>query len=334
MRGSARLAAAAALALVLPAPARAHHGVATMSVAGAEGPGAGLEIASALPLGERTLSGTLKTEYVPYERFASAGSTNKDFSLFGMAAVGYGIRPWLSLYLFQPVNVKSQDGIGRNAGAGDPTVLLALAFKYDAGLRLVPEKESLDDLLDWHFATWAASTVPLGSTGHVDRNGAPFEPAMQLGFGSPSVTLGVAALKQVGPDVTWLADASWHHFFPHSYRFTRYQFGAEARLEGAVAWRVSGRSALRVDAVGELDGLWLQRDRERNGAGAMAPAPATGGAVLYGGLGLRASFGRFSATIGVRRAALRSLNEQALQQGSEGLEKLRAAVSISASASI
>jgi hypothetical protein len=39
--------------------------------------------------------------------------------------------------------VKAQDGIGTNAGIGDTTLMAALAFKYDEGLRLVPQKESL-----------------------------------------------------------------------------------------------------------------------------------------------------------------------------------------------
>ena len=329
-----RCATAAAAALAAAAPARAHHGVAAVSVAGPEGPGAALETTSALPLPEGTLFGMVKSEYVPFQRYASADPANKDYALFSMAAVGYGLRPWLSLYLFQPVNVKEQDGIGRNVGAGDPNLMLTLAFKWDGGLQLVPERESLDDLLDWHFSAWAASTAPLGPTEHTDRAGAPFAPDMQTGFGSPSTTLGAAALKQLGPDVTWLADATWQYFFPHAYGFTRYQFGAETRVDTALVWRVLGRGALRVDVAGELNGLWLGRDRARDAGGAMAGVPATGGAVLYGGLGVRASLGRFSAALGVRRAALKRLDEQALQQGAEGLEKLRATLALSASASI
>ncbi len=326
------LAAAAGLALALPA--RAHHGVAAVSVAGPEGPGAALETTSPLPLPERTLFAMVKSEYVPFQRYGFADPTNKDYALFSMAAIGYGIRPWLSLYAFQPFNVKAQDGIGRNAGPGDANLMLSLAFKYDGGLQLIPEKESLDDLMDWHFSTWVASTVPLGPTDHVDRNGAPFAPDMQIGFGSPSATLGVAAMKQVTADLTWLADANYQYFFPHDYGFTRYQFGGESRIDTAVVYRIYGKKALRVDVSGELNGLYLQRDRSRNDAGVMEPATASGGAILYGGLGLRAYYGRFSAGLGIRRAALKSLNEQALQQGSEGLEKFRAAFTLSASTSL
>ena len=121
----------------------------------------------------------VKSEYVPYRKFAFAEPENKDHALFSMAAIGYGILPWLSLYAFQPYTVKVQDTLGTSAAFGDPNVMLALAFKYDAGLRLVPEKESLDDLEDWHFSTWAASTIPLGPTESTDRTGAPFAPDMQ-----------------------------------------------------------------------------------------------------------------------------------------------------------
>lgn len=321
----------AAAGLALAAPARAHHGVAAVGVAGPEGPGAALETTSPLPLPERTFFAMVKSEYVPFRQYASAEPTNKEYSLFSMAAVGYGIRPWLSFYAFQPFNVKAQDGIGRDAGPGDTNLMLSLAFKYDAGLQLVPEKESLDDLVDWHFSTWVASTVPLGPTDRTDRNGAPFRPDMQLGFGSPSATLGVAAMKQVDADLTWLADANYQYFFPHAYDFTRYQFGGEGRIDTAVVYRLYGKNALRIDVAAELNGLWLQRDRERNDAGAMAPATASGGAILYAGLGLRAYFGRFSAGLGIRRAALERLNERALQQGSEGLESFRAAFTLSGS---
>jgi hypothetical protein len=56
---------------------------------------------------------------------------------------------------------------------------------------------------------------------------------------------------------------------------------------------------------------------------------ASGGDILYAGAGVRAYYGPFTVGLGVKRAALKSLNEQADQQGSEGLEELRAAVTFS-----
>ena len=80
---------------------------------------------------------------------------------------------------------------------------------------------------------------------------------------------------------------------------------------------------------GELNGLHLQRDRERNDAGAMEQLQASGGAILYAGAGVRGYYGPFTIGLGVKRAALKSLNEQAEQQGSEGLEEFRAALTFS-----
>lgn len=315
--------------LALAGPARAHHGVAGISVAGPEGPGAAIETTSPLPLPQGTIFTLVKTEYVPFQRYGFAEPNDKTYSWFNMVALGYGVRPWMSVFVFQPFSVKAQDGLGRNAGAGDINVMLSLAFKWDQGLQLVPEKESLDDLMDWHFGVAMSSTLPVGPTTAKDGAGAYFAPDMQTGFGAPSATLGVAASKQLARDLTWLAEASHQHFFSHSYRFTRYQFGGEARLNTAAVYRVYGAGHFRLDVSGELNGLQLQRDRQRNDAGATESLQASGGTILYAGAGVRAYYGPFSVALGAKRAALRSLNEGDDQQGSEGLERFRAAFTVS-----
>jgi hypothetical protein len=328
VRGAVRL-AAAGLALAHAAPARAHHGVAAVGAAGPEGPGAAIETTSALTLPEGLLFTMAKTEYVPFQKFAFAEPNNKGWSSFNMVAVGYGVRPWLSVYVFQPYNLKEQDGLGTNAGAGDTNVMLSLGLKWDEGLRLVPEKESLDDLEDWHVGVWASCTIPVGPTTHLDDTGAYWAPDMQTGFGAPSPAVGVAVLKQLSANVTWLAEANYQHFFAHTYPFTRYQFGAETRVNTAGVFRVHAAGRFRLDLSGELNGLWLQRDQERNEAGVLEPLRASGGAILYAGAGLRAYYGPVTMALGVRRAALKDLNEQAEQQGSEGLEKFRAVLTVS-----
>jgi hypothetical protein len=288
-----------------------------------------METTSPLPLPQGMLFTMAKTEYVPYQQFAFAEPNNKTFSSFNTVALGYGVRSWLSVYVFQPFSVKEQDGVGRNASAGDTNLMLSFAFKWDQGLQFVPEKESLDDLMDWHFSVWASSTLPIGPTTARDDAGAYFEPDMQTGFGAPSPAAGVAVMKQLTNDLTWLAEASYQYFFPHTYPFTRYQFGAETRLNTAAIYRVYGSGRTRLDVAGELNGLHLQRDRERNDVGAMEQLQASGGAILYAGAGVRAYHGPFTVALGVKRAALKSLNEQAEQQGSEGLEKFRAALTFS-----
>jgi len=326
MKRLARPSLCAVLLLAAPGAARAHHGVAAVSVAGPEGPGAALETTSPLPLPQGTFFAMAKSEYVPFRRLSPGPKT---YSLFNMAALGFGIRPWLSAYVFQPFNVKSTDGEGRNSGVGDTSLMLSFGFKYDEGFRLVPEKESLDELMDWHFSFWAATTLPVGPTERFNGVlGEAFAPDMQTGFGSMSPSLGIAALKQLTDDLTWLGEVNYQHFFPHDYSFTRYQFGGETRVNTALVYRAYGAGKFRLDVAGELNGLHLQRDKELE-AGNMESLTASGGGMIYAGIGTRLTYGPLSAGLGVRRAFLKDLNEEADQQGAEGLERLRASFTLS-----
>lgn len=325
---SARM-AALALSLLAAPPALAHHGSAGVGMTGPEGPGAAIETTSPIPLPRGSLFLMVKSEYVPYRQYDFAQPENKVYSLFDTLVAGYGVTPWLSAYLFLPYNVKSQDGVGTNVGFGNPGLFVQFAFKYDDGFRLVPAKESLDELMDWHFSVFAFATVPMGPTVSATPALEWYAPDMQTGFGSPSFQIGVAAAKQLSADFTWLADASYQLFLPHTYPFTRYQFGAESRVNTALAWRAIASPGFRLDLAGELNLLDLQRDQERDDAGSMAPLQASGGTILYAGLGVRAYLGRFSAALAARTSVLRWLNEGADQQGSEGLEWVRVALTLS-----
>jgi hypothetical protein len=319
------LGAAVPLALAA-APALAHHGTAAVSAIGAEGPGAALDTTTPLPLGEGTTLALGKSEYVPYEQ--RGGFTDqKQYSLYNTLVVGYGIRPWLSAFVFQPYNVKSQDGVGTNSGAGDTSLMLSASFKWDEGLRPVPEKESLDELADWHFGTWASVSLPIGPTDHLDNAGDPYAPDMQTGFNGPSLSGGLTAGKQLSDDLTLLLEASYQHFFEQAYEDAgyRYQFGGETRLNGAIVWRTWARGRNRIDLAAEMNALHLQRDRSDEETGTMEPLQASGGSILYGLVGARATFGSLSIGASVKRAVAKDLNEEAEQQGSEGLESYRAA---------
>jgi hypothetical protein len=330
--------------VVLPAawlvawPALAHHGVASVGFSDPEGPGVGIETTAALPLPRRLGFAMAKSELVSFQTRDDrvAFPEQKDIALFNLAALGFGIAPWLSAYIFQPYNLKSMDGgVGTNTGLGDTNLMLAFGWKWDEGPRLIPQKESLDELRDWHFLLWASCTIPVGSTEHDGDDGQRFAPDMQTGFGAPSPAVGLAALKQVSTDFTVLAELNYQYFFPHTYSFTRYQFGAETRANGAVVYRVYGKSGVRFDLVAELVGLHLQRDRENsdpNQPGALVRLQASGGNILYGCLGVRAFLGRLALGVGVKRAALKWLNEESEQQGSEGLEHFRLAFAVSATA--
>jgi hypothetical protein len=310
-------------------PAQAHHGVASVGFADPEGPGVGLETTAALTLPRGMAFGMVKTEFVSFQERSDrlAFPEQKDVAWFNMAALGFGVTPWLSAYVFQPYNLKSMDGgVGSNTGLGDTNVMLAFGWKWDEGFRLMPKKESLDELADWHFLLWASCTLPLGPTEHNGDKGERFAPDMQTGFGKPSPAVGVSALKQLSTDVTLLAEINYQYFFTHDYSFTRYRFGAETRANAAVAYRAYGKRRVRVDLVAELAGLHLQRDREDEDIGGPAPMTAlsaSGGDILYGSAGTRFYLGPVALGIGVRRALLTRLNEASAQQGSEGLERYR-----------
>lgn len=317
--------ARAARALVLAAaasPALAHHGTVSASAIVAEGPGAALDTTSPLPLGQGTFFALGKTEVARF-RQRDGFTDQKQYASFSTLAVGYGVAPWLSAFVFQPINVKAQDGVGTNSGLGDTNLMLSASFKWDAGLRLAPERESLDDLADWHFGLWAACSVPLGPIAHRDDRGDLFAPDMQTGFRGPSPGLGLTVLKQVSTAFTLLGEVNTQSFFDQRYSKAgyRYQFGGETRVNGALAWRAWASGSSRVDLVPELSLLNLRRDREDGVA-----LQASGGTILYGLIGARATLGSLSIGAGVKRAVARSLNEAADQQGSEGLEALRASL--------
>lgn len=318
-----RLGGVAALcAALLAAPAWAHHGTAAVSAIGAEGPGAALDTTSPLPLGQGTFLVLGKTEYARFQQ--RAGLTDqKRYASFNTLAAGYGVTPWLSAFVFQPYNVKAQDGVGTNSGLGDTNLMLAASLKWDDGLQPTPEKESLDDLADWHFGLWAACSLPVGPTTHRDDRGAFYAPDMQTGFRGPSPGAGISAMKQLSTDFTALGEVNYQHFLDQRYSEagSRYQFGAETRANAALVYRLWASGANRVDLAPELTLLDLQRDREDGVA-----LQASGGNILYGQLGARVTLGSFSLGASVKGAVAKSLHEAADPQGSEGLEDLRAAL--------
>jgi hypothetical protein len=275
-----------------------------------------------MPLGQGTVVVLGKSEYVRFERRDGFADQKRGAS-FNTAAVGAGLLPWLSLLVLQPYNVKSQDRLGTSAGPGDTNVMLALSLKWDEGLRLAPERESLDDLADWHLGVWAACSLPVGATRNRTAAGSFFAPDMQTGFRGPSPSAGLSVLKWIARDVTVIGEVSAQYFFDQrdAEAGHRYQFGAEARAGGAVVYRAWASGRLRVDVSPELSLLDLGRDREDGVA-----LRGSGGRVLYAALGARALLGPVSVGASVKRAAGAWLNERAQQQGSEGLEAFRAAL--------
>jgi hypothetical protein len=319
----------AALLTTVPVVALAHHGVASVGLAGPEGPGAAIETASSLTLPRNTLFFMLKNEFASFAKYGFAEPENKEYSSFYSAAVGFGVMPWLSLYFFQPYNIKHQDSLGTTSGFADTSVMLNFGFKYDEGFRLNPEKESTDEIEDWHFSAFVSSSIPVGGTDLVDRRGDHWAPDMQGGFGSPSLGAGIAATKVFAGDFTYLGELSSQYFIEHEYSFTTYQFGTELRLNNALAYKAFGKGAFRTDVVAEVNVLNLARDKEMDAAGKMEELDASGGLVAYATAGVRLYWERLSAGFGAKKAFLSLLNERGEQQGSEGREDFRLMLTLS-----
>jgi len=320
-------AALCVLAVVLPSSALAHHGVASLGVAGLGGPGAPIETSSSATLPQGKFLAYLKLDYVDFETYTRARDDEKISNAFWMYGLGYGVRSWASVFLFVPYSAKKMENNAFNTvGFTDLSLMGVLGFKYDGGVRLVPASESLDDLEDLHATFYAGATLPTGHAEIRDADGA-IDPGMSLGFGEPSWSLGLTATKTLSSRVTLCGETSHIGFLEHEYADgARVRFGPEARVNAALTARVftSAASELRLDANLEGNYLRLGRD-EADGAG----EPATGGGMLYAVPGVRLFVGSSSLAVGLKRPVWTDLNEDADQQGAEGKERYRLIVTFS-----
>lgn len=315
------------LLLLLAAPAAAHHGVASVGVAGVEGPGAPLETSSSQTLPSGHWLGYVKLDRALMDTFTPARDDETDVQTYLMFGLGYGLKPWLSAYLFQPFHAKTAQDNGYNtAGFADLSWLAVLGLKWDGGLRLVHDNESLDELEDLHLTVYAGTTLPTGDPNLRDADGT-IDPGMSTGFGKPAFSFGGTATKTLSSRLTAVAEISDIQFQTYTYAdgFTG-RFGAEFRANGALAARIWTRPAsqVRCDLNAELNYLHLGRD-ETNGVGELA----TGGKILYTTLGLRLTKGTVSWALGWKTPVATSLNEADRQQGAEGKETGRLLVSAS-----
>jgi hypothetical protein len=318
-KGLARL--LALLLLLTPCAAAAHHGVATLGVAGLEGPGAPLETSTSVPLPRGSILTYFKLDHARWERYTIRRDEESIYSTFWLFGLGYGVRSWLSAYAFLPYNQKTVEGGSSNSsGFADIALNAVLGFKYDDGLRLVPENQSLDDLEDWHFSLYLGMTLPTGDPNTRTRTN-EIDPGMSLGFGKPVFGVGLTATKLFKERFTYIAESSYLYFQDYEYDDgNRTQFGDEIRLNQALIYRVLTvpRWKLRLDAHLEADYLQLGRDKS-NGSGERA----TGGHILYLVPGLRAYWRNTSLALGVKFPTWTDLNEEGEQQGGEGKEQYR-----------
>lgn len=313
--------------LLVPGLARAHHGVASLGVAGLEGPGAPLETSSSATLPAGSVLAYTKLDYADFELRTDARDDEGEVNAFWIYGVGYGVTDALSLYLFVPFSTKRlEDNSFTTSGFADPSVMAVLGMSWDEGLGLVPSNESLDDLEDWHFTVYGGSSIPLGDA-NVQNAAGEIDPGMSLGFGTPSFSVGATATKQWTSRLTTVVDTSALWFTENEYDDgTALRFGSELRANAAACWRLftQAERGLRLDANLEANFLGLGRD-EVAGVG----EEATGGRILYAVPGARLYYGTTSLGVGVKLPVWNDLNEEDLQQGAEGGENYRLVLSFS-----
>ncbi len=199
------------------------------------------------------------------------------------------------------------------------------------------QKESLDDLMDWHFTLYGGMSLPTGNPNRYDRAKDPkgdFEPDMTTGFGKPSLTLGFTATKQIlsYPRFTFVFDTNYTKFFENTYNYRKdgskkkYKFGDEFRLNTAVAYRLykSEEKKFRADALLEANFQYNGRDEEDK-----VKLEDSGGNILYGTVGTRLYYKSLSLGVGVKVPVWKKLNREQEQQGSEGKERYRLILTLS-----
>jgi hypothetical protein len=319
---------AALLSVLLPpGAALAHHGIASLGVAGIAGPGAPLETSSSQTLGRGSWLAYVKIDQPTFETFTLERDRESDRSTFMMFGLGYGVRSWLSAYAFLPFHAKNvQDNSTNTAGFADASFAAVVGLRWDGRLRPVPANESLDDLEDLHFTVSAGGTLPTGDENLRDRDGV-IDPGLSLGFGGSSWNCGLTATKVLAPRWTAVAEASVVGFTEHTYADgARVRFGREVRLNAALVARVLTCPAAktRLDLNAEANYLTLGRD-ETAGLG----ETATGGRILYGVGGLRLTRSAVSLGLGWKAPVWTALNEDALQQGAVGKENGRLIATLS-----
>lgn len=312
--------------LALPLTAMAHHGGISLAL----GPGSPIETNSplTLPQGAFVLSG--RFEHVEWKKRNFAEPTNKDSFTFYNLGISYGITPYLTGSLFLPYNIKRQDLLGSAKGIGDVKLLFNLGFNYDPsikGIRLNRPEDTaitLEGAKKTYLSLFGGFTLPTGK--NRKELGGDIDPGMQPGFGSPTYTMGVAATRQLTGALTLAADTSYEIFT----RKDGFKFGNEWRANLAGVYELYGKPESfisKIDGILELNLLNIARDEEGR-----EKQRATGGTILYLSPGLRFSFPKpLNGSLGLmlKFPTLKDLNEKREQQGAEGLEKVRAIVTLS-----
>lgn len=301
----------------------AHHGGTSTS----QGPGTPLETNSPLTLPQGGTVVYTRAEIASFRKFIDFDPNNVDSFQFYQMGVSHGLTDYLTATAIVPYNIKSQDGLGSARGFGDGKVLLTLGFNYapGEGLQLNGEEDTAVNLSTsdkTYFGLITGLSMPTGRY-NIDL-GAGVDSGQQPGFGTPTITAGLAMTRGVTENFTIAADVSADFF---TRRKNGDKFGNEfrANLAGVVELYADKEAFVsRVDGILELNYLQLTRDET-----ARVSELGTGGRILYLTPGVRVQVGDVNVGAGVKLPLAASLNERSQQQGSEGLEKFRLLLTVS-----
>lgn len=309
-----------------PPLAMAHHGGISLAL----GPGSPIETNSPLTLPEGGIVLSYRMEHVEFKKRMIAEPTNVDSYTFLNLGLSYGIKPYLTGTLFVPYNIKRQDLLGSLRGLGDIKLLFNLGMNYDPsikGIRLNTAEDtafSFEETKKTYLSLFGGFTLPTGK--NRKTLGGEVDPGMQPGFGSQTFTLGISGARQLTKALTLVADTSYEIFS----RKNRLKFGNEWRANLAGVYELYGKSEAlisKMDGILELNLLNIARDEDGR-----TKERGTGGTILYLSPGLRFSFSKpLNGSLGLmlKFPTLKRLNEKSEQQGSEGLEKFRAIMTLS-----
>ncbi|MBF0345102.1 MAG: transporter [Nitrospirae bacterium] len=311
--------------VLLPTIVEAHHGGVSLAL----GPGSPIETSSPLTLPEGGFVVSTRVEQVEFKKFQFEEPMNKDSYTFYNLGLSYGVTPYLTTSLFMPYAIKRQDTLGSNRGFGDLKLSTTLGFNYEPnnGLRLNSHEDTavtLEGNKRTYIALIGGVTLPTGESHK--QLAEEIARDMQPGFRSPSFSIGAAVSRQVAEALSMTASTTYDIFT----KSAGFKFGNELRIDLAAIYELYGKPegvVSKIDGVLEFNFLKLQKDEEGG-----QKALASGGDILYISPGMRFAIPKVNnANVGImlKFPLAKSLNEGQQQQGSEGLEKVRAIATLS-----
>ncbi|MFQ5647461.1 MAG: hypothetical protein ACE5GM_11060, partial [bacterium] len=286
-------------------------------------------------------SGFSATAQEPEQRTSQVEMFN-----FNNFMLGYGITNALTAYAIVPYAEKTANGMFQQAngsltkerytvsGFGDTEFMLQYGFKRGArdGIEgwYAYNKDDQGSIRkhnvkETKFTVYGSISMPNGSIHRGDPSGEPADSGLQAGWGAPSLNLGGAVAQPFLDHWTMLAETSYRTF---SEAGTMGKTGNEFRVNSALGYQLlenSGGFLSRIDVFQEINYLHLRRDINEN----RVPDNASGGDIVYFAPSLRLTFKKVSIGIIAKFPWLTDLNSRSEQQGGEGLEKYRIAVTVS-----